>query len=409
MKLRTPHTPPPPVDGAETVSLRLPAGRNWRSVFAALLLIASLSATPMVTADDEPTDIDDAREQRDQAKADQAASAARLDALRADFAELEQAVADITAAVDHQQSKVDSSRALLTALQLDLVHKQTAVALSDAELKKLEAEARAFAVEAYVGTSDGDDRTPALLGAENVTDSTRKSSYLDYVNGGNSDVFDRLRQTRSDQLAAAEAAEAAEAERQAVQADLAAELLVLEERKLLQTELQAEMATRVAAEQSVYDGLKDDEDFFTQWIKDETDRQTKLSTAPSPSGFVMPTAGGVGSPFGSRYHPILKINRLHAGVDIGGACGQAIVAAADGEIIFSGWRGGYGNAIVIDHGGGVSSLYAHMQTAGAGPGTIKRGEQIGQVGTTGLSTGCHLHFEIRENGTPVNPMKYLPG
>jgi murein DD-endopeptidase MepM/ murein hydrolase activator NlpD len=121
-----------------------------------------------------------------------------------------------------------------------------------------------------------------------------------------------------------------------------------------------------------------------------------------------PTAGAIVSGFGYRTHPIYGTTRFHSGVDIDGACGQPIFAAEDGTVLSAGSNGGYGLATVVDHGNGLSTLYGHQSSLGVSSGQrVERGQQIGLVGTTGLSTGCHLHFEVRVNGEPVDPVPYL--
>jgi murein DD-endopeptidase MepM/ murein hydrolase activator NlpD len=123
--------------------------------------------------------------------------------------------------------------------------------------------------------------------------------------------------------------------------------------------------------------------------------------SPSASGFVWPVNGVVTSGFGWRW------GRMHEGIDIAAPAGTAIHAAASGTIIFAGWMGGYGNMVIIDHGGGLATAYAHMSSIWLSGGSVARGASIGGVGTTGSSTGNHLHFEVRVNGQPVDPMGYL--
>jgi murein DD-endopeptidase MepM/ murein hydrolase activator NlpD len=121
------------------------------------------------------------------------------------------------------------------------------------------------------------------------------------------------------------------------------------------------------------------------------------------------------SSFGWRMHPILKVKRLHTGIDIGkngnqAIAGASIVAAGSGTVISAGYRSGYGNTVMIDHGNGVVTLYAHQPSGGIKVSTgqhVTKGQRIGTVGMTGYATGPHLHFEVRVNGTPVNPTKYL--
>lgn len=113
------------------------------------------------------------------------------------------------------------------------------------------------------------------------------------------------------------------------------------------------------------------------------------------------------SPFGYRIHPILKYRKLHTGVDIGAPNGTPVVSAASGTVIASRFMGGYGNCVMIDHGGKVT-VYGHLSSRAVSPGqSVSAGETIGYVGSTGMSTGAHLHFEVRVNGAVQNPLNYL--
>lgn len=139
----------------------------------------------------------------------------------------------------------------------------------------------------------------------------------------------------------------------------------------------------------------------SEWI----DAANADKPAPVESGLTMPANGPITSYFGYRYHPILHFTRFHAGVDIGAAWGSPIVAAGDGQVVGAGWAGGYGREVQIAHGAGILSIYGHMSEIVAQPGSfVRRGQLIGYVGSSGLSTGPHLHFEVRQGGTPVNPL-----
>lgn len=122
----------------------------------------------------------------------------------------------------------------------------------------------------------------------------------------------------------------------------------------------------------------------------------------------LPGYSRITSDYGWRIHPVLKTRRFHAGIDIAAPSGTPVVAAESGRVIFTGWFGAYGNAVVVDHGGGVTTTYSHLSKILVKEGQqVKRGEQVGKVGSTGLSTGPHLDFSVRKNGKTVSPWEYL--
>ncbi len=121
-------------------------------------------------------------------------------------------------------------------------------------------------------------------------------------------------------------------------------------------------------------------------------------------GFIKPVSGPQTSGFGYRYHPILHRRKLHTGVDFGVKTGTPIRAAAGGTVLLASYSRGYGNCVIIDHGGGTTTLYGHCSALLVSEGqSVKQGQTIARVGSTGMSTGPHLHFEVRRNGTPVRP------
>src|SRR5262245_31892496 len=128
---------------------------------------------------------------------------------------------------------------------------------------------------------------------------------------------------------------------------------------------------------------------------------TSYDATPSSSGLIWPVSGPVVSGFGLRW------GRMHTGIDIGVGYGTPIHAAASGTVIFAGWMGGYGNFVIVDHGGGLSTGYAHQSSIAVGGGAVSQGQVLGYVGCTGHCFGPHLHFEVRVNGSPVDPLGYL--
>ena len=182
--------------------------------------------------------------------------------------------------------------------------------------------------------------------------------------------------------------------------------------------VQAEIAARVA-DQLARGGSRDDIAKLVAMGVVSSDPSTYPLADAGPQmilssqGFIRPLLAKPGSPFGMRFHPILKYWRLHNGNDWGAACGVPLYAAQSGTVVKAGVQGGFGNYVIIDHGviGGKSIMtgYAHQSRMAVSSGQrVDMGQLIGFVGTTGLSTGCHLHLQVYENGKPVDPMRYIP-
>jgi murein DD-endopeptidase MepM/ murein hydrolase activator NlpD len=129
---------------------------------------------------------------------------------------------------------------------------------------------------------------------------------------------------------------------------------------------------------------------------------------PGSGQFILPAEGPMTSPFGWRVHPILGTSRFHNGVDFGAEHGSLIKAADNGVVIAAEWSGGYGNAVIVDHGNGITTLYGHTSQMYVTVGqAVQKGQPIAAVGSTGFSTGPHLHFEVRRQGEPIDPMPFL--
>jgi len=181
---------------------------------------------------------------------------------------------------------------------------------------------------------------------------------------------------------------------------------------------QALVARREALKQAQLAALTKDlpryEQEYAKWLSlarslaPEIQRRSKVyRVAPWTGRLKPPVAGPITSGFGMRMHPILHKWKMHTGVDIAARYGTPIRASGDGVVIYTGWRGGYGRTIIVSHGNGLSTLYAHCSGIDVYEGRkVKQGDVIGRVGATGLATGPHVHFEVRVNGRCVDPMTY---
>lgn len=187
----------------------------------------------------------------------------------------------------------------------------------------------------------------------------------------------------------------------------------------LQNELKASQEVvsaekeRIAASneetEKMIDSLQADADRLTEELRQQGSSSSNSDYTGGQMAWPIPAGGVITSPFGYRMHPTLNVWKFHSGVDIGGnSTGTSIVAASSGTVYSAGWNGGYGKCVIIDHGGGVTTLYGHCSALYVSSGqTVSRGQSIAAVGSTGISNGPHLHFEVRVNGAYQNPLPYI--
>ena len=158
-----------------------------------------------------------------------------------------------------------------------------------------------------------------------------------------------------------------------------------------------------------YNELMATSERITDMIRNLENGGTISSASRGSGSFVWPIYGEITSPFGWRTHPIFGTQKFHSGLDIAADYGDPIVAANSGTVIYADWMGGYGNAVMIDHGGGLVTLYGHNSSLAVYNGQqVAKGQTIAYAGSTGYSTGPHCHFEVRIHGEVTDPMDYLP-
>jgi murein DD-endopeptidase MepM/ murein hydrolase activator NlpD len=297
----------------------------------------------------------------------------------------------------------------------DLAERFANLAVIRADLSDARDDAKASLLQAYM--SGGAAQPSIAFSATAVTDVSVGVAYLDVLTGFRSSAAEDYAAVIAEQ-------EVEEAKAKSVEASVVAEVAALEvattelestERELRQREfeLQAEYQRQVELLALVKAEIRDFQGEVRSLEREEASIKSRIRSAAKqagtkPSRLIRPVPGAVSSGFGERIHPILGTSRMHNGVDMNAAQGDPTRASAAGKVILAGVKGGFGNTVMIDHGGGMVTLYAHLSKLGVSVGQrVTAGETIGYVGSTGLSTGPHLHFEVRINGTPKNPAKYL--
>ena len=358
-----------------------------------------------------------------------AAAREREDRLRAqiedatgDIRELEQQVGDVSARLAPLERDLELHQRRLEALgelvrlqtrRLRFLRRQYRVAVRRLELRIVEIyeSGQVGTVDIVLGSSSFTELVDGVEFAQRIRD--QDAAIAKAVGRSRAEVVVLRRRTRATRKRVAAATRVIEVRTEQVRA--LRDSLVAREDALSAARGQRQ---RTAAE--LREGLKQMLDEADALQQASADLAAKLQAAqraaaptaggstapPSASGMIWPVSGPVVSPFG--YRCLGGLCRMHEGIDIGVGYGTAIRAAAAGTVVYAGWEGGYGNLILVDHGDGLATAYAHQSSFAVGGGAqVAQGQVIGYVGCTGRCFGPHLHFEVRVSGSPVDPLGYL--
>jgi murein DD-endopeptidase MepM/ murein hydrolase activator NlpD len=324
---------------------------------------------------------------------------------------------ELQAITNEVQGRVDQAANALAGIQARLDAKTEALKKAERALESRLTELRRRAVQVYKhGPASLLDM---VMGAEGFGDLVRRFSYMVEVIRTDNEHVASIKRTRAKIMR----------ERDAVEdlRDRAAKQMavVVSERNhaaAVERSVASERAAVSGRLQNQYVQLGDIQRQKEQYERETAELQWESAqiaallrgkssgeATVSPRGMIWPASGPVTSGFGWRTHPIFGTRRFHAGIDIGAPMGAPVVAAATGRVVYAGTQSGYGRHVIVDHGGGIATLYAHLSSISAGQGAVvARGAPVGRVGCTGYCTGPHLHFEVRVNGDPVNPLGWLP-
>ena len=349
------------------------------------------------------------RAKRDEARRRRAQLALQLNAAKASDKQLAQAVAALDTQVESQNAATKAAESAAGAAEVAVTQAETRLEATTGRIGKLRDLLARRAVSAYM--RPGGETVIEVLESRDLGEVSRRATMLARVASNDRDVLDQLHAAQQDETiqreAMTQARQLAQERRGAAQARLNA----LTDAQVQQRRVRAKLNARIREYAQEADDVAALEGTLSARIRADDARLAAQQSAGasvggngkvSGAGLIWPVRGPVTSGFGMRW------GRMHQGIDISAGTGTPIHAAKAGTVTFAGTMSGYGNVVVITHSGGLSTLYAHQSRLAISGGAVSQGQVIGYVGSTGHSTGPHLHFETRVGGTPQNPMRYLP-
>ena len=366
----------------------------------ALSLLISLSVTGTALADDLEDQLADLQRQAEEQQAKTNEASAKVEnvseRLRQIQEELRVATAeykDVKGQLDSVEDKISDNTELLEKTEADLKVKN----------KKLQQRVRDIYINGQISYVD------VLFGAKDFADLMTRMDVLKRIIKHDYDLIMKVKEEKATVENTRAQLEKDKAEAEVLVADAQAKKTKVEDKESEQQVLLDQAIYDRDTSERMYEEIMAASQEVANMIRRSQMSSAGYSGAPAGAGgMIWPISGPITSEFGWRTHPIFGTARFHSGLDIGGDYGMPIYAAAGGTVIYAGWISGYGNAVIIDHGGGVTTLYGHNDSLNVSEGeNVAQGQVIAMCGSTGNSTGPHCHFEVRENGEPVSPYGYL--
>ena len=364
--------------------------------------------------------IEQLREELDEVAAEEAAVLADLRVTQRRKAEEEAKLSDIDQRVTSALSALEVAQSELDRAIADELAARRTLERIRTDLESARSTLKDQAVASFIRFGSAAEKLEVILRANDISELHDAAAFVDALAERQArivDAFTALQEDTAALEAAAEATRAAAAARRGAVQEQSDALLAARAEQVEATSVAHAEASR---EQALLESLRGTRSEYERRIREqqrESDAIADLLRRRGRGGATTSGRGSMSSPlanpvvtstFGYRVHPIFGDSRLHTGLDFRASSGTPLQAARSGEVVFAGWRGGYGNCTIIDHGGGIATLYAHQSAIRVEAGQeVTRGEVIGAAGSTGFATGPHLHFEVRVNGVPANPMPYL--
>ena len=380
------------------------------AILLAALMIGSVLLSALPVFGITKSEVDALKKKVNEASAKKKELKSQVSALSGDISSLEKQISLLDGQIEAQEDEIAAQEELLA--QLEILVEEKTIELAASEEDQANQYARMKERVRYMVEHDSTSQLAILLASDSFADFLNRWEIVQQISVRDEKLFEELQAIRDKVTVEKQELEATQAEAIETKALMDANKAELDAQHASKVKaLQKAEAEKAAANKAYADMIEKEEDLMEQYKKAAAQLASQSTYVGGKFMWPLPAANNVITcKYGYRTHPVTKKYKLHTGIDLRASTGTKVYAANKGTVTTSGYSSAWGNYIIINHGGGYTTLYAHLSRRNVSKGaTVKQGTVIGKSGNTGYSTGPHLHFEINQNGTSKNPLDWFKG
>ena len=380
------------------------------AILLAALMIGSVLLSALPVFGITKSEVDALKKKVSEATAKKKELKNQVSALSGDISSLEKQISLLDGQIEAQEDEIAAQEELLA--QLELLVEEKTIELAASEEDQANQYARMKERVRYMVEHDSTSRLAILLASDSFVDFLNRWEIVQQISVRDEKLFEELQAIRDKVTVEKQELEETQAEAIKTKAQMDANKAELDAQHAAKVSaLQKAEAQKAAANKAYADMIEKEEELMEQYKKAAAQLAAQSTYVGGKFMWPLPAANNVITcKYGYRTHPVTKKYKLHTGIDLRASTGTKVYAANKGTVTTSGYSSAWGNYIIINHGGGYTTLYAHLSRRNVSKGaTVKQGDVIGLSGNTGYSTGPHLHFEINKNGSPYDPLKEFKG
>ena len=380
------------------------------AILLAALMIGSVLLSALPVFGITKSEVDALKKKVNEASAKKKELKSQVSSLSSDISSLEKQLSLLDGQIEAQEDEIAAQEELLVHLEV-LVEEKT-IELADSEAEQAEQYARMKERLRYMVEHDNTSQLAILLASDSFSDFLNRWEIVQQISLRDERLFEELQAIRDKVTVEKQELEDTQAEAIATKAQMDANKAELDAQHAAKANaLKKAEAEKAAANKAYADIIEKEEELMEQYKKAAAQLAAQSTYVGGKFMWPLPAANNVITcKYGMRTHPVTKKYKLHSGIDLRCSTGTKVYAANAGTVTTSGYSSAWGNYIIINHGGGYTTLYAHLKSRNVSKDAkVKQGDVIGYSGNTGYSTGPHLHFEINKNGSPYDPLTEFKG